>query len=186
MLIDEIREARRGAVNLLDYGKLIANLVFSHQVITASERLLEEAAEESEGDLRRYYLSHIEEERDHAKWLADDLKTAGIEVGSQPLMRLAVEMAGTQYYLIKHVHPAALLGYMATLEGMPFDLEALEVLEEAHGRDILRTLRYHAENDLEHRKELFRVIESAPQQDIIRLSALQTARYLDEFAASLA
>jgi hypothetical protein len=185
-LINEVSEIRdRSPVDLSVRDNLIKNLIFAYQVITASERLLHEAAQESTGTLRDYYISHLEEERGHAEWLENDLKTQGVNVREQPLIRVAVAMAGTQYYLIKHVDPAALLGYMAVLEGLPTSLEAVDLLEAMHGKELLKTLRFHAEHDLEHRKELFNVIDSVGHHEIIRISALQTAIYMDEFARSL-
>lgn len=163
---------------------LVSNLAFMQQVITASERLLQEAADESTGELREYYLNHLEEERAHEAWLADDLKSVGIDVKTLPMMRKAVEMAGSQYYLIKHVHPSSLLGYMAVLEGFPMPLDLVALLESIHGKPLLRTLRYHAEHDIEHRKELFKMIDKQARPEIL-MSAVQTAVYVNEFSQEL-
>ena len=172
-----------------DKGVVLANLIFMHQVIIASEDLLITAANclgkgSFDNDLRDYYQSHLEEEREHEAWLADDLRTAGIEVKSIPLMRKAVEMAGTQYYLIKHAHPAALLGYMAFLEGFPMPMEVVDMLEDTHGKDLFRTLRFHADHDLEHCKDLFKIIDTVPEHlhQLVLNSATQTAIYMAEAA----
>ena len=163
---------------------LVSNLAFMQQVITASERLLQEAADESTGELREYYLNHLEEERDHEAWLADDLKSVGVDVKTLPMMRKAVEMAGSQYYLIKHVHPSSLLGYMAVLEGFPMPIDLVDLLENVHGKQLIRTLRYHAEHDVEHRKELFKMIDKQARPEIL-MSAAQTAVYVNEFSQEL-
>jgi len=185
-VIEEVKRisAKGKRLNLSDKSVLITNLVFMQQVIKASERLLVEAAQEATGRLKEYYVSHLEEEREHEKWLSDDLKSEGIDVDKFPIMRLASEMAGSQYYLIKHDDPACLLGYMAVLEGFPFPLDQLESLERLHGKSLCKTLRFHAENDLEHRKELFRVIDEVASQAILN-SAIQTALYINEFAEQL-
>lgn len=185
-VIEEVKKisAKGKRLNLSDKSVLITNLVFLYQVIKASERLLIEAAQESTGRLNEYYVSHLEEEREHEKWLADDLKAEGIDVDKFPIMRLASEMAGSQYYLIKHDDPACLLGYMAVLEGFPFPLDQLESLERLHGKSLCKTLRFHAENDLEHRKELFRVIDEIASPAILN-SAIQTALYINEFTEQL-
>lgn len=172
---------------VLDYtniNNVVANLVFIHQVITASEGLLEAAVEASEGELQEYFISHLEEERGHEKWLAADLMTQGVDVKTVPLSRKAVEMAGSQYYLIKHVNPSCLLGYMAVLEGFPVEIQAVEILESLHGKDLFKTLRYHCEHDLEHRKELFAMIDKFPSDDILR-NAVQTAIYMNEFLSEI-
>lgn len=149
-------------------------LAFTLQVITATERLLQEAAVEAEGPLCAYFLDHWDEERDHAKWLAEDLD--GFTV---PLDAVAVAMAGSQYYLIKHVHPACLLGYMLALED-PMPLAAIEELEAIHGKSLLRTLRLHAEIDGGHREEILRQIAAQPPelQALIETNAEQTRRYI--------
>jgi hypothetical protein len=158
---------------------LVRNLVWLYQVMTASENLMEVAFRLSQRPLRDYLGPHIDEEHDHAKWLAEDLASWGIDVTTLPLNRHAVELAGTQYYLIHHVSPNELLGYMAVLEGFPFPLEVLEQLEAIHGKTILRCLRYHAENDIEHRKELFRVIDMVGDECILE-NAVRTQYLIDE------
>lgn len=183
-VINAVLAIRSKLLNLGDIDTLKTNLAFMHQVIAASERLLEEAASEASGDLKAYYLAHLEEERQHEKWLADDLLSHGVDVKKLPLMRKAVEMAGSQYYLIKHVHPACLLGYMAVLEGFPMPLELVDQLEQLHGKQLIRTLRFHAEHDPEHRKEVFRMIDKEARPEILS-NAVQTAIYLNEFAQEL-
>lgn len=158
---------------------LVRNLVWLYQVMTASENLMEVAFRLARQPLRGYLEQHIDEEHDHAKWLAEDLASWGIDVTTLPLNRHAVELAGTQYYLVHHVAPNELLGYMAVLEGFPFPLEVLEQLEAIHGKTVLRCLRYHAENDIEHRKELFRVIDMVGDERILE-NAVRTQYLIDE------
>jgi hypothetical protein len=95
-------------------------------------------------------------------------------------------MVGTQYYLIKHSHPAALLGYMAVVEGDPVPLEVVDLLERTHGQDLFRFVRFHALKDLEHRTELFEVIDHAPQplRGLISQSAENTLYYFIHAAAA--
>lgn len=180
-LIAEIM-AIKNQFPLMDLGRieiLCMNLALIHQVIIASERLLEEAAQEADGELKKYYIAHLEEERGHAAWLEDDLKCAGIDVKDIPLHSITVAMAGSQYYLMKHVHPAALLGYMLVLEGLHADLSHVEKMEQMHGKEVLRTLNFHAIHDVDHKKDLFVMIDKSEHQDLIRLNAIQTANYLN-------
>lgn len=171
-------------MNILDRPVIVSNLVFMHQVITASEPLMQEALKVADAPLHAYLTEHAEEEQDHAAWLAADLLTAGIDVDKVPKFRRAVAMAGSQYYLIKHQSPYALLGYMAVLEGFPVSLEAVDALEAAHGKDLFRTLRYHAEHDLDHRKDLFAFIDKNPRPEIMQ-SAVETAKYMNELSDEL-
>jgi hypothetical protein len=188
VLVENIRDVKRASctIDTSQLAVVIANLVFMHDVIVASEQLLIEAARSTERMLRssfhvrlaKYYRSHLEEERDHAQWMRDDLKSVG--VAPELPNKLAVAMAGSQYYLLKHEHPAALLGYMATLEGDPVPVEVIESLEHAHGKQLLRCARMHAIKDLEHRKELFAVIDDTPDSllGLISYSADNTLDYM--------
>ena len=181
--VERIR-AQVPMIDFRDKRMVLANLIFMHQVMTASERLLFEAANETTGDLRAYYFAHMEEERGHVQWLADDLKSVGINVALMPKVQAAIALAGSQYYLMKHISPFALLGYMLVLEGFPVAMEYVELLEVAHGKELFRTLRYHSEHDIEHRKELFSMIDVNPSAEIMD-SATLTATYINEFFTNL-
>lgn len=177
----------RSKSKLADFNNksvVIHNLVFMYQVILASERLMEDAIIEAEGELKYYLINHLAEERGHAKWLADDLLSASVDVKLVPTITKAAEMAGSQYYLIKHVNPACLLGYMAVLEGFPFPLETVDYLESIHGKELLRTLRFHAEHDLAHRIELFKMVDKYPLPDVMQ-NAQRTAIYMNELSEAM-
>jgi hypothetical protein len=168
-------------VDLTNRGLLISNFLFLYHVMKASENLLEVAAKESVGDeLHAYFVEHLEEERSHDEWLAKDLLSAGVDVRISVVPRIAVEMAGSMYYLIYHVDPVAHLGYMAALEGMPMPLEVVELLEKIHGKKLLRTLRYHAENDIDHSSQLNKVLDALPdsRKSIVWHTAAATATYI--------
>lgn len=171
------------AIDAGDHATFIANLVFVQQVITASEGLLEEAIKASDGELRRYFELHLEEEHDHADWLAADLQTAG--VGPAEIIPAAMEMAGAQYYMIKHVSPLCLLGYMAVLEGSPTPLVTVEALESTHGTDLIRTLRYHATHDIDHSQKLLEIINRYKSPYIMQ-SAMHAVNCLHGMTKSLA
>jgi hypothetical protein len=182
-LIDQVR-SKAVPLHLENRGVLLCNLIILHQIISASENLLVEAAKEATGDLKEYYTHHLEEERQHEKWLADDLATAGIDVKQLPLDWDAADMAGSQYYLIKHVDPAALLGYMAVLECYPFPMQQLETLEMIHGKPLLRCLRYHAENDPQHGDDLKKVLakHSSP---LVMSNAVRTQQRINAITRKL-
>ena len=162
---------------------MVQNLAFLHGIMTASERLMELAAEKADGWLKDYLTEHLEEERDHAKWMADDLSPEGVDI-STPIVD-AMELAGSIYYLVEHVSPACLLGYMAVMEGFPVDVRTVELLEDLHGKRLLRCLRYHAENDPEHRKELFHAIDRA-NDPLVSQVAYYTQMKMGQFTAKLA
>lgn len=181
--IEAVR-AKSVSVDFMDRRVILPNLVFVHQLIAASEPLMQEALKVADAPLSAYLDSHAKEEQGHAEWLGDDLLSAGIDVARVAPFRRAAAMAGSQYYLIKHQSPYALLGYMAVLEGFPVSLESVEALEAAHGKELFRTLRYHAEHDLEHRKDLFAFIDKNPRPEIMQ-SAVETAKYMNELSDDL-
>ena len=181
--VNSIR-ARSKPLDLMNRRVLVDNLCFVYQFMVASERLLYEAKMQSTGALREYYVEHYDEERGHEEWLADDLRSAGVDVNSIQRSRTAIAMAGGQYYLMKHVSPAALLGYMLVLECSPMPIEQVKILEDAHGKDLLRTLRYHSVHDIDHGEKLRLVIDGMSDPSIME-SAVQTAIYLNEFQQEL-
>jgi hypothetical protein len=197
ILLEHIRDVKRSAtIDTRRRAVVIANLVFLHDVIVASEPLLIEAVESIDllprssfhQRLAEYYRSHLEEERDHVKWVREDLESVGVNVPAELPNRSATAMAGSQYYLLKHAHPAALLGYMAVLEGDPTPVEVVEALEHAYGKQLLRCVRIHAVKDLEHRKELFAVIDDTPKslRGLIAYSTDNTLNYIIQATRILA
>lgn len=150
------------------------HLCLIRQVIEASEGLLEEAAQQ-ESPCQAYFAEHLDEERGHARWLEQDIKNLGADPCG--LDYAAVAFAGSQYYLIKHVSPLALLGYMAVLEGYPMSDEHIAKIEELYP-DSAHTLKYHAIHDKDHRAELMRQLELVPDElhDLVIWNAVQSAR----------
>jgi hypothetical protein len=158
-------------------AQFVAFLKFAHGLMRASGPLLELAIERSTGALREYYAAHLAEEKDHAAWLAEDMDLLG--EAPAKIDHAAAATAGAQYYYLQHVGPHALLGYMAALEFRPMPLANVEALEKVFGVLPLRTVRYHAEHDREHSKELASVIdEHAEFADLICYSAFATAKML--------
>lgn len=166
-------------VNLFDHDIMLRNLGIILQMIVASEELMRVALQRLNGSrdvydqrLADYFAEHLAEETGHYSWLLDDL-------GDQKVSFewIAAELAGTQYYLVNHMHPSMLLGYMAVLECFPAPLEMVDKLEEIHGKCLLRTLRYHAVHDQDHGKDVLHMIEEAPKhlQDWIIANAVKTA-----------
>jgi hypothetical protein len=133
--------------------------------------------------LADYLSKHMLEEKGHDEWLLEDLEVLGIErkaVLRRVPIPTATALAGTQYYWIFHVHPVALLGYLAVMEGSP---PRTEFLEEAIVRTGLptgafRTYLRHAHLDLQHRKDLFATLDRMPltreHVAFIGVSAFQT------------
>jgi hypothetical protein len=146
---------------------LVPNLIFLYHAIIASERLLERAAERSTGELEAYFRAHLEQERGHDEWLAEDLASVGVEVKKTQIPVEAMEMVGCVYYLIEHVDPVALLGYMNALEHSPDD-ELMTRFERDYPASLLRTLRHHAIHDREHARDIREMIlKTTPAQKLL-------------------
>lgn len=161
---------------------MLDHLAFWYQVIIASELLLQEAAfllsdEGWEGELKAFYEHHLADEKDHAKWLKEDL-------GDHPVVLHfgAAQMPGMAYYLIRHVHPVALMGYMQALEGHPIPMEYVESLEEAHGKSAGRTLRLHAEEDPKHIEELRAFPIPDEWKSLVESTRIQTRKMVEATA----
>lgn len=163
---------------------LFRNLYLAAQMMKASEPLLELAISllpdtGFEMELRFYYQRHLEEERGHLAWLMDDLNaTDTLDLRDWS----AAAVAGSQYYMIRHQHPAALLGYMLVLEAFPMSLEAIAELEGIHGARVMRCLRYHAEHDVDHGADLLKILDRVPchLNGLIYESAQHTALILNQ------
>lgn len=125
-----------------------------YQMMVAAEPLLNEAAfllkdDGWEGDLKAFYLRHLEDETGHAQWMREDLG------GDPGQLHFGVAgIAGMAYYLIRHVHPVALMGYMLALEGVPITEDFIGQVAAECGEAATRTLRHHAQEDPEHLKQL--------------------------------
>jgi hypothetical protein len=148
-----------------------------HWLIRASVPLMETAADGCAalpaddpvaGPLTRYLRAHIAEEQGHDRWLLEDLATLGVH---QPdalldagLRQDIAALAGLQYYWVRHVHPACLLGYMSVLEGCPPDAGLVGALPRLTGWPALafRTLASHAILDPGHEQEIIRLLDVLP------------------------
>ncbi len=190
LLLEQIRRVKQAyaPVDLANPICFIRNLIFVYHTSAATENMIGLAAEKSDGELREYFLQHLAEERGHEKWLSEDLRTVGVDVKKAAIAPEAVAMAGTQYYLIHHVHPAALLGYMAMLECFPMPADAVDALERIHGKALCHTLRYHSLHDIDHGADVLTVIDKLPESllPLVFDSAIQTAHYLGSASAKFA
>jgi len=166
---------------------IIASLKFLYFLALPTERLLKEAGQETDAltdpytvQLHDYYVRHLVEESGEIDLLISDLASVDVDARALQPNFGAIAMIGTQYYLMKHIDPICLLGYMAVAEACPVSLELVEKLEELHGKDLFKFLRLHAVADLEHRKELIDLIDACPEekQHLILWSSEVTLKYL--------
>ena len=169
---------------------IIDSLKFLYYSVIASENLISCAIEQLKmldhsiyrDNLLSYFYIHLEEERGHDEWLANDLEAHGVDISGYDCNAMA--MIGSQYYMIYHRHPCCLLGYMAVVEGTPTPIEEIEKLERAYGRRLFRFARFHAIKDQEHKVDLFNQIDNVPSHnaDDILTSANITLEYIAKAA----
>lgn len=149
-----------------------------YQLMVAAEPLLDEAAfllsdEGWEGELKAFYRRHLEDEKGHAKWMLED-------IGEPGQLHFGVAgIAGMAYYLIRHVHPVALMGYMLALEGEPISDELIKAVANECGEKAVRTLRHHAEEDPDHLKQLKAVFIPDEWKPLVENTRKQTLILLE-------
>ena len=143
--------------------------------------------------LAQYFAKHIHEEYGHDEWVAEDLVTAGGDPAELASFLPGPEIAalvGSQYYWIKHVHPVALLGHIAVLEGSPPAAELAPTLAQRSGLPLaaFRTVERHSALDVKHGAEVLRLIDALPlteqHEQLLHISALHTIRGLIEIIES--
>jgi hypothetical protein len=139
-----------------------------------------------------YLRHHIPEETGHDEWVLDDLETLGYR-RADILKRIpppsAAALAGAQYYWIRHVHPVALLGFIAVLEGTPPDVAFFESTADRIGvpRRAFSNLLLHGKLDPQHRDDLDHALDALPLSDehhaLMGVSAFQTIHLLTRVAS---
>jgi hypothetical protein len=171
------------------YGEYLCAM---HAVVRASVPLLVAAgrrcaelgaADPVAAPLAAYLAAHAAQEREHDRWLLDDLRAIGWDPG-EPLRRVpppvVADLVGAQYYWLLHHHPVGLLGYLAVLEQQPGPPELPDRLARLTGLPPrgFRTLRAHVALDPGHRAELDAVLDGLPltadHEALVAVSALHT------------
>ena len=161
-----------------------------HATIRATEPLMLEALDQClrrptdpvAVALGRYYSRHIKEEFGHDLWLREDYAACGGDPSDFDGLpsRAVTNLVGAQYYLIRHVHPCALLGYIAILEGNPPSTELAPYLAARTGypEHAFSGLARHAVLDLKHGDEFFKALDgfglASHEQQAVTHSALIT------------
>ena len=114
-----------------------------------------------------YFSEHIEEEKDPDVWLLQDMEVLGASwdrTAEQIPPTVVATLIGTQYYYINHTHPITMIGYLAVVEGNPPRAEVLDriVATTTIQREALRSFYRHAEMDIHHSDEVWRLLDDLP------------------------
>lgn len=192
-----MHDAWRAYERDLDRLRLTRLLVETYHYIRHSVPLMEFAGAkcmESRPGMAHYFKHHIEEEKDHDIWLLEDLATLGLnpeEVQASLPLRPTLGMVSSQYYLIEHVNPMGLLGYMYILEGLTPRGENVERYASRAGLPTaaMRTILEHAVLDPHHIEDMREAISSEELTDsdrtLISFNAVVTVEYLTEMYRAL-
>ena len=161
---------------------LYANyLAQTYYFVSHSTRLLATSAGRMDNDheqLFRRFTKHITEEQSHERLAERDLRTLGYEPKDFKELGITKAFYQSQYFLIEHVTPYALLGYILMLEtlGVKGCAHAYQRVEKTFGARAGSFLKVHAEEDPSHVEKAFQAINSlsASTQEIIWDSFEQT------------
>jgi hypothetical protein len=169
------------------YGTVVASTpVIRHAAIEA-ERL--SPSDDLARRLTPYLHDHADEEQGHDEWLLEDLAVLDFDrdrVFNRLPFTSVSALVGSQYYLARHVHPVAILGYIAVLEN-PAAPEFLESVAERNGLPMasMSTLLRHARLDEGHVAEFDRMLDSLAvtplQRDVMTASAIACVSHLEAF-----
>ena len=182
--------------------ELYPEFLFAMYGVTAASapamRMAADRCEELAGDalsepLRAYYLEHAAEEQGHEEWILADLASLGIR-RERALRRLpypsVAALVGAQHYWIRHVHPAAYLGYLSVLE-QPTEAGFLREVHERTGIPLssMSCHLHHAELDPDHVAEFDAMLDALPltreQEELITVSAIATIGHLENVFAGI-
>jgi hypothetical protein len=163
-------------------------------MLTATEACLRRPGDPVAAGFAEYLAKHIREEFGHDEWVAQDYAAAGAdptELAELTIGGPVAGLVGAQYYWIRHVHPIALLGHIAVLEGYPPRPEMADELAALSGlpRSAFRALERHALLDQKHRADVYRLLDALPltsrHETLIGVSALHTAAGVSEVASGV-
>ncbi len=144
--------------------------------------------------LASYLEQHIPEELHHDEWLLEDIEVLGFSrdvVWSRIPPLDVASLIGAQFYWIQFVHPVAILGYIAVLEGDPTPeaVVAEAVAKSGLPKEAFRTILLHSRLDPGHRDDFNAMLDALPltqeHSTLIGISAFHTACAMNRIFAAV-
>lgn len=131
-----------------------------------------------------YFGRHLVEESSHYDWAVDDLRSFrddAADLLEETSIPEVIAVPGVALYLVEVIDPISLLGYITILETTPPSPEFVESLPGLMGvpRSAVRTLAVHAQEDQQHARDLFTLVdhpEMAQHAQLIRRAAAATVQ----------
>lgn len=178
-------------------------LVQLHYATKMTAPLLRNAAERASeigGDrhteFRSWCIEHAEEEAPHGAWMLDDLESIGIRrdrVERGVPHDAVLKLIGSQFMIARSNYPMGILGYFYAAECHPGTVQGIDRMADKYGmaKSALKTILFHADEDIEHAREIVAMIDLATHDDFehMKQSALLylngwTAFYRELLSAS--
>jgi len=167
--------------NKLAYANFLAQ---TYYYVCHSTRLLCASAaifSQEDQHLHKRFIKHMDEENSHELLALRDLQKLGYKIEDFPEMAQTRTMYEIQYYKIEHVDPVALMGYILALETMAGeDFKWLkEKLTGLYGKDCVRFVQVHADDDPDHIEKAVAVVEGLKESRLkeIDMNIVQTGLY---------
>ena len=178
-----------------DKRKYANFLAQSFYYVSHSTRFLAFAAGLMGPDDAKYftrYINHITEEKGHDLIAKKDLEALGFSINEFPELPITKMLWESQYYKIQHVDPLSLMGYILPLEVMSAQTFPvfLKNLREMYDEKSVRFVRIHAEEDPDHVKKAFDVINELSEYRIkdieknVEQTAIAYAMMMDTISGS--
>ncbi|MFE5197972.1 iron-containing redox enzyme family protein [Streptomyces sp. NPDC056601] len=150
--------------------------------------------DEVSNPLRDYLMKHIPEELGHDEWALEDLEVIGVDretvLGHIPSPSLAA-LVGAQYYWIEHVHPVAIMGYLAVMESNAPSPDAVRHLMNAtrFPQAAFRSMEIHSRLDVRHSADVYEMLDGLETTDrharLVAISAMSTTEALIQVITDL-
>jgi uncharacterized ferritin-like protein (DUF455 family) len=143
------------------YAEFLAQTYFYARYTTRILALAGVRVPLEERKLHARLLTHAGEERGHDKMILNDLKALGRDIGEFESKPFTSACFQTQYYLIEHVNPMALYGFILLLEGVSLACGP-ELYEKvtANFKNATTYLKVHIEEDEDHVAQNLKAIET--------------------------
>ncbi len=163
----------------------------------ALDRSVEMPDDSVASNLAAYLRVHLNEEKGHDLWLLEDIRSLGYDehdVLDTPPCASVVNLIGSQYFWMNHVHPVSVMGYLILMEGyapLPSQLEDIR-LKSGAPATAFRCLKRHADDDPAHLADLNQALNgmslTGKQAQAVAMCAFaaieNTAAMFEELVAS--
>jgi pyrroloquinoline quinone (PQQ) biosynthesis protein C len=146
-------------------------LTQTYYYVCHSTRLLAASASRfgvDQDELHQRFWAHMGEEKRHEALALKDLKTMGIAPENYGELPATSAFYQSQYFMIEHRNPSALLGYILMLEALAVQIgpPLYAEVSKHFGPKASVFVKVHAEEDPDHVDKAFKAIESMDEKTL--------------------